>query len=203
MSHNTLTPFRDKQIEHEVSACKQRLQQVVGKEVSMFCYPNGRYNPRVIEHVRRAGYIGARTTWMLSTKSHFHPFEMPTTVQAFPHPAGEYLRDLGRARNIRGLWKFSTELRRFRNWVDLGKELFNQVLERGGIWHLYGHSWEIEDLAMWSQLGEMLDYVSNREDVLYLTNGQLLSTEMTHSKCLPANQGASQDMGTVDCAASS
>jgi len=175
MSHHSLTLLRDEQLEHEVRTCKQTLEQAVGQEVSMFCYPNGRYNSRVIREVKSAGYKGARTTWMLSTSTDFCPFEMPTTLQAFPHPRTGYLRDLGRAKNIPGLWKFTTELSRFESWIDVGKRLFSQVLEYGGIWHLYGHSWEIDDLAIWGDLREMLDHVSHHKGVTYVTNGQLLS----------------------------
>lgn len=175
MSHNSLTTMSSKQLEQEVKTCKRTLEQIVGKEVPMFCYPNGRYNSRVIQEVRCAGYKGARTTWMLSTNTDFRPFEMPTTLQAFPHPKTGYLRDLGRARNIPGLWKFTTRLSGLESWIDVGKRLFSQVLENGGIWHLYGHSWEIDDLAIWSELRAMLDYVSHREGVTYVTNGQLLS----------------------------
>ena len=124
VSHNSLTALSEEQLGHEVSSCKQTLEQTVGKEVSMFCYPNGRYNHRVIREVRRAGYKGARTTWMLSTSTDFRPFEMPTTLQAFPHPRTGYLRDLGRAKNLHGLWKFTTELSRFESWIDLGKKTF-------------------------------------------------------------------------------
>jgi peptidoglycan-N-acetylglucosamine deacetylase len=175
MSHNSLTRSRGEQLGREVRTCKQMLEQSVGEEVSMFCYPNGRYNPRVVQEVRCAGYKGARTTCMLSTSTDFRPFEMPTTLQAFPHPRTGYLRDLGRAKNIPGLWKFTTELSRFESWLDLGKRLFSQVLEHGGIWHLYGHSWEIDDLALWGELREMLDHVSHRKGVTYVTNRQLLS----------------------------
>ncbi|MGI9072204.1 MAG: polysaccharide deacetylase family protein [Bryobacteraceae bacterium] len=176
VSHELLTLLTDRQLKLEVSTCKQALEQIIGKEVPMFCYPNGRYNRHVIREVKCAGYKGARTTWMLSIKTAFLPFEMPTSLQAFPHPTAGYLRDLGRARNIDGLWKFTTELSRIDNWVDLGKKLFNQVLVDGGIWHLYGHSWEIDDIGLWDALREMLDYVSNRQGVSYLTNGQLLPT---------------------------
>jgi peptidoglycan/xylan/chitin deacetylase (PgdA/CDA1 family) len=175
VSHKSLTLIDGKEMQGEVKNCKRSLEETVGKEVAMFCYPNGRYNARVIEEVRRAGYKGARTTWMLSTGPCFPAFEMPTTLQAFPHPAMGYVRDLGRARNFAGLWRFSTELRRAPRWIDLGKKLFSEVLKYGGIWHLYGHSWEIEDLEMWDQLREMLDHVSRREGVLYLTNGQSIS----------------------------
>jgi peptidoglycan/xylan/chitin deacetylase (PgdA/CDA1 family) len=175
VSHSSLTLSRGEQLGREVRICKQTLEQLVGTEVSMFCYPNGRYNSRVIQEVRCAGYKGARTTCMLSTATDFHPFEMPTTLQAFPHPRTGYLRDLGRAKNIPGLWKFTTELSRLESWIDIGKRLFSQVLEHGGIWHLYGHSWEIDDLALWGELREILDHVSHRSNVIYLTNSQLLS----------------------------
>jgi hypothetical protein len=48
--------------------------------------------------------------------------------------------------------------------------LFDRVLQEGGIWHLLGHSWETEKLGDWSQLREMLDYVSGKPRVRYLTN---------------------------------
>ncbi len=175
MSHRTLTHLNDKQLAHEVRTCKHTLEQLIGKEVPMFCYPNGRYNANVVRELKCAGYKGARTTQMLSTGAKFFPFEMPTTVQAFPHPRTGYLRDLGRARNILGLWMFTTQLSQLESWIDLGKKLFRQVLEHGGVWHLYGHSWEIEELALWRELREMLDYVSHRPGVIYLTNGELLS----------------------------
>lgn len=185
ISHNSLTLLSKEQMKTEVKSCKQTLEQIVGKEVSMFCYPNGRYNPCVIQEVMRAGYQGARTTWMLSTSCDFRHFEMPTTLQAFPHPATGYLRDLGRARDFPGLWKFTTELSRLDSWVDLGMKLFSQVLEHGGIWHLYGHSWEIDDLAIWSDLRKMLDHVSHHEDVTYATNGELISLLKTNAGTNP------------------
>lgn len=175
MSHSSLTLLTKEQLTHEVKTCKQTLEQIVGQEVSMFCYPNGRYNPSVIREIRCAGYKGARTTRMLSTSTDFSPFEMPTTVQAFPHLPADYIRDLGRAKNIPGLWKFTTQLSRLESWIDVGKRLFSQVLEYGGVWHLYGHSWEVDDLAIWSELREMLDHVSHRKGVIYATNSQLLS----------------------------
>jgi peptidoglycan/xylan/chitin deacetylase (PgdA/CDA1 family) len=175
VSHMSLTQLSDQHLACEVKVCKEKLEQITGQEVAMFCYPNGRYSQRVIMEVSRAGYKGARTTRMLSIRTGFHPFEMPTTVQAYPHPKIGYLRDIGRARNIPGLWRFTTELSRYESWLNLGMRLFNEVLERGGVWHLYGHSWEIDELGIWPELEEMLDYVAHRDGVSYTTNGRLLS----------------------------
>ena len=60
------------------------------------------------------------------------------------------------------------------NWLELGKRLFDSVLQNGGVWHLYGHSWEIDELGLWNELEEILDYISKRKEVLYVSNGQLV-----------------------------
>jgi peptidoglycan/xylan/chitin deacetylase (PgdA/CDA1 family) len=176
VSHKSLTRFADrKEVRREVTVCKNELEQLIGKEVPMFCYPNGRYDGAIIREVQNAGYRGARTTRMLSVTTLFDPFEMPTTLQAYPHRSTSYIKDLGRARSASGLWRFTTELRDFRNWLDIGRRLFSQVLERGGIWHLYGHSWEIDEHQLWSELSQMLDHVAGREGVQYLTNSKALA----------------------------
>jgi len=177
VSHKSLTRLGPKELGHEVLACKHMLEQTLGHGVHMFCYPNGRYDAEVIREVKNAGYKGARTTRMLSLGADFLPFEMPTTVQAYPHPRTSYLRNLAKAKNIPGLWNYITELSRMKSWVDLGKMLFSQVLEHGGVWHLYGHSREIDELGIWSDLREVLEHVSHCKGVSYLTNGQLLSRE--------------------------
>jgi peptidoglycan-N-acetylglucosamine deacetylase len=175
VSHKSLPRLGPKELDHEVRTCKQMLEQTLGHKVPMFCYPNGRYDSEVMRHVRDAGYEGARTTRMLWLKADFLPFEIPTTLQAYPHRKMAYLRNLGRARNIPGLLNYATELSRLESWVDVGKRLFDQVLEHGGTWHLYGHSWEIDELGIWDDLCEMLDYVSHHKGVKYVTNGHLVS----------------------------
>jgi len=140
----------------------------------MFCYPRGRYNQEVLDAVRKAGYRGARTTRMLCQRGSFSAFEMPTTLQAYPHDSFTYYKNLGKRRDLPGLYKYVIELRRLQSWVELGKKLFDQCLQEGGIWHLYGHSWEIEELGLWEDLRQMLDYVRGRPGVIYANNSQAL-----------------------------
>jgi len=174
VSHQNLPSLTREQLVHEVGICKENLEQIVGRSVVMFCYPNGRYNRGVIRHVQSAGYRGARTVRMLSVRTSFHAFEMPTTIQAYPHCRAAYIRNLARSRNAPALLKYLMTFRRFESWVELGKQLFREVLEHGGTWHLYGHSWEIDELNLWSDLRELLDYISHRKGVRYLSNGQLV-----------------------------
>jgi hypothetical protein len=34
----------------------------------------------------------------------------------------------------------------------MGKILFDRVLKEGGVWHLFGHSWQIEEMGLWDDL---------------------------------------------------
>jgi hypothetical protein len=130
-----------------------------------------------VRALKEAGYCGARTVRMLATGFEFDPFEMPTTVQISPHPKSNYIKNVARgARKIEGLQVFLANMTRLGNWLELGKKLFDSVLENGGIWHLYGHSREIEELGMWKDLEEILDYVCNRKGVRYVPNCELVRT---------------------------
>jgi len=174
LSHSVLPELLPRKIAWEVGACKSRLEDILGEHVRMFCYPKGQFNTNVIQHVKRAGYEGARTTRMLRVDAGFDAFEMPTSVQAYPHSQWAYIKNLARHAGSRDLCKFLINCRGL-NWREIGKKLFDRVLFEGGVWHLYGHSWEIERLNLWNDLREMLDHVSKRDDVIYLSN-----FEVTH-----------------------
>ena len=75
---------------------------------------------------------------------------------------------------MEGLQVFLAQLTRLNNWLELGKRLFDSMMEKGGMWHLYGHSHEIENLGLWRDLEEMLDYVGNRKGVMYVPNCELI-----------------------------
>ncbi|HYH01447.1 MAG TPA: polysaccharide deacetylase family protein [Terriglobales bacterium] len=174
VSHRNLSGMSADHCWNEVHGAKQFLEDVLGKEIAMFCYPRGRHDEIVVKTVARAGYIGARTTRMLATDIAFDAYRMPTTVHAFNHKPSGYLRNLLRTRNLSGIFRYATVYRYCENWVQLAKTLFDSTLRDGGVWHLYGHSWEIQELEMWPQLEEVLDYVSGRDDVLYACNSEIV-----------------------------
>jgi hypothetical protein len=146
----------------------------------MFAYPRGRYSEKVIACVRQAGFKGARTTAMLARELAFDPFRMPTSVQVFPHSGIAYTRNLARARDFGRAWRYLTGLRRATNWVELAMGLFDNVFDEGGVWHLYGHSWEIRERGLWDELRVVLDYVSARPGVVYLPNSAVVGLGATH-----------------------
>ncbi len=183
-SHKPLWKLSTEELAEEVNPCKPALEDILGTEVRMFCYPKGRYDSNVVRTLKQAGYWGARTVRMLATGLEFNPFEMPTTVQISPHPRFNYIKNVARARKMEGVHAFLAQRTSLGNWLELGKRLFDSVLENGGIWHLYGHSREVEELGLWRDLGEIMDYVCKRKDVMYVPNCELirlLTPRATHA----------------------
>jgi peptidoglycan/xylan/chitin deacetylase (PgdA/CDA1 family) len=180
VTHPVLTEISVEQMRSEVTDCKIRLEEILGREVVSFCYPKGKYNNEVVQALRNAGYRGARTVRMLFSGLPRHAFEIPTSLQSYPHEATTYVRNLVKRRAFGDLAKMSREIARGEDWVQLGKALFDRVLERGGSWHIFGHSWEIDRENRWDAVRELLSYVSNRSGVDYVTNAEL--AEMIRSQ---------------------
>jgi len=62
VTHSILPLVDDAQLEREVAGSKTRLEAELKVPCESFCYPNGDCDGRVVEAVRRAGYLRAVTT---------------------------------------------------------------------------------------------------------------------------------------------
>ena len=63
-----------------------------------------------------------------------------------------------------------------KNWIWFAKKSLDYVIEHGGIWHLWGHSWEIDNYDLWSELEDVLVYANQtgcKHEVDFLTNGEI------------------------------
>lgn len=172
-SHRSLLGLEDFELQREVVQCKQMLEEITGEAVTVFCYPNGHFDQATLRFVKKSGYTGARTTRMLRTDAGDNRFEIPTTVQAYPHAALTYIKNALKGRNVRSLAKFTSSVLAYPNWVEFARQMFDRVMAEGGVWHLYGHSWELEDYRMWDGLRLLLDHIAHRDGVQYLTNGAM------------------------------
>lgn len=174
LTHPDLRSLNDSELDKELSGSKSELENVLGTPVSMFCYPKGMYNRRVRRAVVSAGFLGARTTKEFYLTPGSDEWQIYTTIMACPLQPLVRLRHELRTGNYHGLkvlWQKGIGL----SWAELAYVLFEEVLEHGGIWHLWGHSWEIEEYDVWDGLKALLIKVAHRECVSYLTNAQVVS----------------------------
>ncbi|MEK7127288.1 MAG: hypothetical protein AAB838_01010, partial [Patescibacteria group bacterium] len=108
----------------------------------------------------KAGFSGARTTadFCLEIKD---PFEMPTTLHVYPVP---YRRALN----------FGISPWNLRGWLPMAIQAFDIFSKRGGVFHLWGHSWEIEKFGLWNNLESFFKHVTSRKNITYVSNGDLV-----------------------------
>ena len=155
----------------EIKESKEWLENLLSSKVEMFCYPKGLYNDSVVEAVKKAGFLGARTT-ELGSLTISDPFLMPTTLQVYPFPYYRHFRSYKqRAPALKALGVSTLSMY---SWLSTAKATFNIALNKGGTFHLYGHSWEIEKHSMWNDLEKFLKYISSNKDCVYLTNSGTL-----------------------------
>lgn len=166
MTHPRLTQIDDVTAQEEIQASKKYLEQATGRPVVSFCYPAGYYMPKHVAMVRAAGFRLARTVERFAFSIGHDPLVVPTTVHAYRHWS-----DLSSILRTVGLRKFLTC---YLNWDALAIELFELARQKGGVFHLWGHSWEIDARRDWARLERVLKHISHIPDVHYCTNGDLL-----------------------------
>ena len=47
-------------------------------------------------------------------------------------------------------------------------------LEQGGVYHLWGHSWEVDARGDWGRLERVLGYIAGRPQVAYVANHDVI-----------------------------
>jgi peptidoglycan-N-acetylglucosamine deacetylase len=168
LNHMRLTVLSDEVASREVADGKDALEQIIGMPLRSFCYPGGEYSRQHPEMVRAAGFQLARTTCRGVTGTSPR-YETHTTVHAYCHPSDTLSAYQLSGGNIKKAYQIS------RNWDVLAMTMFDRVLASGGIFHLWGHSWEIDQNEDWDRLIRVFRYIGNRPNVNYVENGGLAS----------------------------
>lgn len=170
---HTFTHMRLKKAEKElawkeIQKSKKYLEELLKKPVESFCYPGGEYSRQNKIQVQENGFRLARTTKRFSFGSGKDPYEIPTSVNTYNHWLDAWRIALfARFHPL----KF---LHYYRNWDLLAIAMFDQVIKKGGVFHLWGHSWEIDKHNDWKKLEKVFAYISNRPNVKYINNKELL-----------------------------
>lgn len=166
ITHRRLPTIPRDQAEEEIVNSKIILEKVTGKLVNAFCYPGGAYKPVHAQLVRHAGYRYARTVDRYAFEVN-EPFEAPTSLHAYNHWSDLWrIARFARYRPMRFL--------RYLEWDALGQAMFDHVAQSGGVYHIWGHSWEIDRRNDWERLERVFRHISGHPDVAYLTNGELV-----------------------------
>src|SRR5262249_42072612 len=140
-----------------------------------------------------AGYVGVRSVELFSLdfprpvllpERGKRLLMLPTTVQAYQHGLFAYARNLGRRAAYRNFCLFLAH-GRSTNWTRLVQSLVRRAVECGGVFHLWGHSWELEQTGQWQRLEEVLRFLSQfTGQAMAVTNAQVC--QQGDAGCQPA-----------------
>lgn len=131
----------DDEIDWEVGSNK-KLLELQGARVTKFCYPRGRFDDRVIEALKKYKFKSARTTKVLYINKPEDPYRSETSIHIYPRE--EY---------------------KGRDWMDLAKEYAARASLENGIFHLWGHSWEVDKLGQWNKLEEFMGWLDKKFEI--------------------------------------
>lgn len=180
LNHPTLTDIDNATAYKEIAGSKLWLEDVIGKSVTSFCYPKGMYTQAHRLMALNAGYTMARTTAPYDYTVGVDPFQMPTTLHVYPFP----LRPI---KGIRGVRTRLQPIRKYlpyhsqvnipitalTNWTSFATALLNTANHQNAVWHLWGHSWEIEKFDMWSSLDKILS-IASQLNARSMTNTEVI-----------------------------
>jgi peptidoglycan/xylan/chitin deacetylase (PgdA/CDA1 family) len=161
MDHVVLRDAPRERAWQEIVASKAWLEEITGQPCRMFCPPRGRYSRCHLSLIRDAGFVGMRNVELLSLgfpRLLDRVFVLPTTIAAYPHGLRAYARNAFRHARPANLWRYVVH-RQAADWGELARSLLAEVLEHGGVFHLWGHSWELEQTGQWQRLEEVLRYL--------------------------------------------
>ena len=167
MTHRRLPTISERDAAREIVESKAVLEQVIGQEIKVFCYPGGDYSKLHVQMVKDAGYRYARTVdrYIFTVGN---PYEAGTSLHVYNHRFDVL--------QTASFVKFQPiKLLRCLEWDALAKAMFDHVVKNGGIYHIWGHSWEIDEHHDWERLEDVFRYISADPKVSYVPNGELVA----------------------------
>jgi peptidoglycan-N-acetylglucosamine deacetylase len=175
MNHVPLNSVPEDRARQEVAEGKAWLEDFVGKPVVSFCYPRGKHNRQIVAMVKQAGFLGARTCFLNRHDFPDDPFTWGVSTQAYNHTRVVQIRHALLERNFRGALNFVLIYKGTTDWATHFQHALDRVRARGGVAHLYLHSWEIDKYNDWQKLESVFRAIPPASELKRITNGEFFT----------------------------
>jgi peptidoglycan/xylan/chitin deacetylase (PgdA/CDA1 family) len=126
MTHAFLTDLPEEQLQEELAGSKMRIEQMTGKRVDHFSCPGGRWNMKIADRVRKAGYRSMATS-RIGVNTHrtdpFHLARIPILAKTPLNEFGELVAGRGLfRRRVRAIIQNGAK------WT-LGNQLWHKIYQ--------------------------------------------------------------------------
>ena len=170
--HVRLNTLSDEDAEYEITRCKILLEEIICQPISAFCFPGGKFSDRDVLLIKKAGYLFGRTTKLLANSKPPSNL-MNTSIQAYNHSSitllYHCLKNINALPIIRNSFFFPFN----KNFLRLAEHNISKNIESKSVFHIWGHSWEIEKYNLWKQLEDLFKLISSCDGITYLNNTQV------------------------------
>jgi peptidoglycan/xylan/chitin deacetylase (PgdA/CDA1 family) len=156
--HHFLDRIPASEVYEEIKSGKVRLEQILEHEVTCFCYPGGKIPSAAVDAVRRLGFKYARTVRECRFTVR-NPLLAPTTNPIGKHCRRHYIKEALLSLELDYIRFFFKHRLWAKNWYDYSLANLDYALSIGGIWHLWGHAFEIDAQYEWVNLEKVFSKI--------------------------------------------
>ena len=152
LHHPDLTKIEDeKEIIHEINEDKKILESLVGYEIVGMAYPFGTVNERIINIIKN-------NTEIKYSRNIFATYEFKKQDELLSFRPTVHCLD-------------------FKKMYELADKFLSLKTDEDAIFYIWGHAYEFDFDDTWMEFEKFLKYISNKEDIFYGTNKEVLLNE--------------------------
>lgn len=159
----------------QMGSSRAWVEDITGKPCTVFCFPGGKFRRSQLPLLRESGFVAARTVEMMSlagARAMNGLALLPTTIQAHPHSLFTYVGNALKRWRAKNIWR--SLIHHKNDWASTAIGLLDCARKEGGVFHLWGHSWEIEETRQWGSLERVLEAMGKfTHEAQCVVNGKL------------------------------
>ena len=149
LTHPNLTKCNDNEVIRQVETDRLKLSELVGYEIVGMAYPCGNNDDRVADNIKNN--TGVKYSRTISSNN---CFDVQKNLYRF-NPTVYHLE--------------------FEKMMQLGREFIELKPEIPKVFYIWGHSFEMDyGVDYWVKLEEFFKLISNKDDIFYGTNKEVL-----------------------------
>lgn len=170
VNHIYLNTLKYNDAKNEISNCKLMLQEKLSHEITAFCFPGGKFSKRDVNMLIEAGFLFGRTTGLLHTTINTTKPIMNTSLQIYNHQYYTLIKHCLKRSFFSPILLFKSFIPYNKNFKNLAKAILYETNNENRVFHIWGHSWEIEERDLWHDLEETFKILKNENEAVFLNN---------------------------------
>jgi peptidoglycan/xylan/chitin deacetylase (PgdA/CDA1 family) len=159
-SHAYLTELSLQRAKEELLTGKTYLEQILGNEISHFCFPGGKFNSELVDISKQfyisartadTGFIGNNRSYLIKPTFHFYDRGKKSLI-------------FNGLKNSIQIFRLAIKNRASSDYFEFIKNIIDDLAIYSGTSYImiWGHSWEIEKFQLWTKLEALFQYLTSK-----------------------------------------